>query len=183
MSKLTDGKIKSAEISIKKSSPKTTMSKRPAAQKKKVLEDIHKKIVGSAALNGGFDILMFKIEKIEQNQEQLVDKVDKIHDAIYDPHDGIFSKINTTTAETVSKINETEQKLIEINEWKKQKDKEDVKLETISEESSEKIVALEKNVEDLQESKNSISGAVRWVVVAIAGGALTLLFKWLETKL
>jgi len=41
MSKLTDGKIKSAEISIKKSSPKTTMSKRPAAQKKKVLEDIH----------------------------------------------------------------------------------------------------------------------------------------------
>jgi len=74
------------------SDPKSQRSKKTVEAQKVVLEAIHKKIVSSAALNGGFDILMFKIEKIEQNQEQLVNKVDKIHDAIYDPNDGIFSK-------------------------------------------------------------------------------------------
>ena len=169
--------------SNKTSSPKSQRSKNNQPDQKVVLDDIHKKIIGSAALNGGFDILMFKIEKIEQNQEQLVDKVDKIHDAIYDPNDGIFSKLNESNADHAQKINETEQKLIEINEWKKQKDKDHQKSEVELEETSEKVQNLQKNVDDLVQSKGIIWSATRWILVAIAGGSLTLLFKWLETKI
>ena len=165
------------------SGPKSQRSKNNQPDQKVVLDDIHKKIIGSAALNGGFDILMFKIEKIEQNQEQLVDKVDKIHDAIYDPSDGIFSKLSESNADHAQKINETEQKLIEINEWKKQKDKDSQKSESELEETSEKVQSLQKNVDDLVQSKSIVWSAARWILVAIAGGTLTLLFKWLETKI
>lgn len=168
----------------KTTGPKSFKNRKNHIQKQEiVLDDIHKKIISSAALNGGFDALMFKIEKIEQNQEQLVHKVDKIHDAIYDPKDGIFSKINEANLETTNKINETDQKLIEVAEWKKQKVKEDTKIELYAEATTEKILGLEKNVYDLVKSKNTLSGAFRWLLVAIVGGSLTLLFKWLETKL
>jgi len=167
----------------KTSGPKSQRVKNSQPNQKVVLDDIHKKIIGSSALNGGFDILMFKIEKIEQNQEQLVDKVDKIHDAIYDPSDGIFSKLSESNADHAQKINETEQKLIEINEWKKQKDKDSQKSESELEETSEKVQSLQKNVDDLVQSKSIVWSAARWILVAIAGGTLTLLFKWLETKI
>jgi hypothetical protein len=167
---------------IKISSPKSQRVKNTFTAQNFVLDDIHKKIIGSAALNGGFDILMFKIEKIEQNQEQLVGKVDKIHDAIYDPDDGIFSKISDSNAKNSQKINETEQKLVELSGWKKQKEKESEKSELELEETSEKVQIIQKNVDDLVKSKNTISSAVRWVLVALTGGSLTLLFKWIETK-
>jgi len=168
---------------FKVSSPKSQRSKKPVETQQVVLQDIHKKIISSAALNGGFDILMFKIEKIEQNQEQLVDKLDKIHDAIYDPNDGIFSKISDSNAKNSQKINETEQKIIEISEWKKQRDKEDERSEVELEETAVKVQSIQKNVEDLVKNKNTISAVVRWILVALAGGSLTLLFKWIETKI
>lgn len=167
----------------KVSSLKSQRSKKPVETQQVVLQDIHKKIISSAALNGGFDILMFKIEKIEQNQEQLVDKLDKIHDAIYDPNDGIFSKISDSNAKNSQKINETEQKIIEISEWKKQRDKEDERSEVELEETAVKVQSIQKNVEDLVKNKNTISAVVRWILVALAGGSLTLLFKWIETKI
>lgn len=165
-----------------KNGPKSAKSK-VHHQKQEVLDDIHKKIINSAALNGGFDALMFKIEKIECNQEQLVSKVDKIHDAIYDPQDGIFSKINESSLDTSRRINETDQKLIEVSEWKKQRIKDDAKFESYAEDSSNKILGLQRNVDDLMKSKNMLSGIVRWIIVALAGGGLTLLFKWLEAKI
>lgn len=167
---------------IKISSPKSQRVKNTFTAQNFVLDDIHKKIIGSAALNGGFDILMFKIEKIEQNQEQLVGKVDKIHDAIYDPNDGIFSKISDSNAKNSQKINETEQKLIELSGWKKHKEKESEKSELALEETSEKVQYIQKNVDDLVKSKNTINAVARWVLVALTGGFLTLLFKWIETK-
>ena len=54
---------------------------------KSTLDEIQKKLSNSSALNGGFETLLYKIDKIEQSQGQLVNKVDKIHDAIYDPSD------------------------------------------------------------------------------------------------
>ena len=168
---------------VKSFPPKTQRTKNVnEIQKVVLLDDIHKKIISSAALNGGFDVLMFKIEKIEQNQEQLVDKVDKIHDAIYDPSDGIFSKISESNAQNLQKINETDQKLIEISEWKKQREKVSEKSEIEIEETTEKVQTIQKSIDDLVKSKNTIIAAARWLLVAIAGGSLTLLFKWIETK-
>lgn len=186
MAKKQGDKNKIAADKIKRaSSPKTVKTPRTKSIEitDDVLGDIHKKIISSSALNGGFDVLMFKIEKIEQNQEEIVGKVDKIHDAIYDPDDGIFSRMNSSNLNTIEKINETDQRLIEISEWKKRREKDEEKIEESVEESSTRLSALQKSVDDLQKSKNVVWGALRWILVAVAGGSLTLLFKWLENKL
>lgn len=148
-----------------------------------VLSDIKQKLHSSAALNGGFDILLHKIDKIEQSQGQIVGKVEKIHDAIYDPSEGIFSKLSESKIEHTQQMGSLEQKITEISEWKKHKEKTDDKHEVESDQIVEKFQILEKNVEHLTKSKTAVWNSLKWVGVAIGGGLVTLLFKFLEGKL
>jgi len=146
------------------------------------LDEIQKKLASSAALNGGFDTLLFKIDKIEQSQGQLVNKVDKIHDAIYDPADGIFSKLNEYKLESSNKINEVSQNLTEIQFWKEVKDKEEVKEDQKNDKAEMKLESLEKSVDSLVRNKNNVWSVMKWFLVAVGGGFVTLTIKWLETK-
>ena len=72
--------------------------------------------------------------------------------------------------------------MIELSGWKKHKEKESEKSELELEETSEKVQIIQKNVDDLVKSKNTINAVARWILVALTGGFLTLLFKWIETK-
>ncbi|NBW06491.1 MAG: hypothetical protein EBR82_00520 [Caulobacteraceae bacterium] len=164
---------------------KKVVSKLKTTQQPKtdVLDDIHKKIHNSAALNGGFDALIHKIDKIEHGQGQLVSKVDKIHDAIYDPNDGIFSRLNDYKIENSEKFAEISQHMSEINEWKKHREREDVKNDESFDESNEKVIHLEKSVDSLVKSKTATWAFVKWILIAIGGATVTLLFNWIETKL
>lgn len=173
------GKARST-IPAKKESPKL---KKTVQLSDEFLEEIHKKIISSSALNGGFDILMFKIENIDNNQKELVEKVDKIHDAIYDQDAGIFSKINELNLSSSRKFNEADQKILELSSWKNHKEKDEEKIEDELDETTEKLLTLEKTIENLQNTKNNVWGVFRWLLVAIAGGSLTMFFKWLETRL
>ena len=158
----------------------------PVSQKQDhstALDEIHQKINNSAALNGGFDTLLYKIDKIEQGQGQLVTKVDKIHDAIYDPHDGIFSKIADHKLANTEKFNELSQNIAEINTWKLQKEKEEAKEEASLDQSITRLITLEKSVESLVKSKESTWSVLKWFFVAVGGGIITLFFTWLETKI
>lgn len=148
-----------------------------------VLDEIQTKLSNSAALNGGFDTLLYKIDKIEQSQGQLVNKVDKIHDAIYDPNEGIFSKLSEFKLENANKIGEISKDLVEINEWKKHLEKESDKFDKSTESNSNKVLELEKHVDTLVKSKNTAWAFVKWAVVAISGGLVTLFFAWLESKI
>jgi len=148
-----------------------------------VLDDIHQKIHNSAALNGGFDTLLHKIDKIEHGQGQLVSKVDKIHEAIYDPNEGVFSKLSEFKLENYQKFSEISQHMSEINEWKKHREKIDDKKEDMLDSSTSKIVYLENSVESLMKSKASTWSLVKWIAVAVGGGVVTILFKWIESKL
>jgi hypothetical protein len=148
-----------------------------------LLDEIQRKISSSAALNGGFDTLLFKIDKIEQCQGQIVTKVDKIHDSIYDPSDGIFARISESKIENSHQHNEFSQKLAELSEWKKYKEKTESKHDATVDEASEKIASLEKTVDSLTKSRNVAWDVFKWLAVALAGGGVTLLFKWLEGKI
>lgn len=148
-----------------------------------LLDDIHKKLASSAALNGGFDTLLHKIDKIEQSQGQLVTKVDKIHDAIYDPNDGIFSKIAESKLETTQKFADVEHKLSDVSSWKHYKEIEDKKDETVAGASADKLAKMEKTVDNLVASKEKSWAIVKWLLVAVGGGVVSLLFSWLQGKL
>lgn len=150
---------------------------------KPTLDEIHEKVSGAAVLNGGFDTLLYKIDKIEQSQGQLVAKVDKIHDAIYDPNDGMFAKLAEHKLESEVKLNEINRSVTELSVWKSHKEKEDVKEEEFASKAGNTITSLEKTVDGLVKSKETIWGFAKWLLVALGGGAVTILFKWLENKL
>lgn len=145
------------------------------------LDEIQKKILSSSALNGGFETLLYKIDKIEQSQGQLVSKVDKIHDAIYDPNDGIFSKLGEYKLENTNKVNEVTQQISELQIWKDNKEKEEIKLEVVEDKTKEKLITLEKSVDSLVRNKNNAWAVMKWFMVAVGGGGITLLIKWIES--
>lgn len=148
-----------------------------------VLDEIQKKITSSSALNGGFDTLLYKIDKIEQSQGQLVSKVDKIHDTIYDTSEGIFSRLSEFKLEHANKISEISQDLVEINTWKKHLEKDGDRFVKEVEENTEKVLQLEQHVDGLVKNKNTTWAFFKWICVAIGGGIVTLIFAWLETKI
>jgi len=148
-----------------------------------MIDDIHKKISSSAALNGGFDTLLHKIDKIEQSQGQLVTKVDKIHEAIYDPTDGIFSKIAESKLESTQKFSDVEKKMLDVSNWKKYKELSDEKSDDAVDQHTSKLATMEKTVESLVASKNKSWALAKWFLVAVGGGLITLIFSWIQSKL
>jgi hypothetical protein len=169
-------KLTSARLDSTASSTKST-------KESSVLDEIQKKITSSAALNGGFDTLLYKIDKIEQSQGQLVTKVDKIHEAIYDPQEGIFSKLSEYKLENTNKINDINQSITEFKVWQDYRNKEELKEEEDTDTSKKKIDRLERSVDNLVKSKQVAWSVLKWLGVAIGGGVITLLFGWLETKI
>lgn len=67
-----------------------------------LVESIASKINGAPALNGGFDRMLVMVEHIKEKQEDTSAKVDKIHDGLYEPNDGLYARVkmveNTTAA-------------------------------------------------------------------------------------
>lgn len=162
-------------------SPRSSLM--PKSQNTSVLDDIHKKIVGSPALNGGFDTLLYKIDKIEQSQGQLVTKVDKIHEAIYDPNEGIFAKLSEQKLDNTQKFGDVQQDIASIKQWKDFKEKSDTENISEADANSNKIVSLERSVDSLTRSKDHAWSILKWLGVAIGGGIITLIFKFFEAKL
>lgn len=67
-----------------------------------LVESIANKINRAPALNGGFDRMLVMVEHIKEQQEDTSAKVDKIHDGLYEPNDGLYARVkmveNTTAA-------------------------------------------------------------------------------------
>lgn len=162
---------------------RTTMVSSPSKKPASTLQDLHNKITSSSVLNGGFDTLLYKIDKIEQSQGQLVTKVDTIHSAIYHSDKGLFAKLSEQKLENEIKLNEINQGLIELSTWKQQREKIDQKEETILDKNKEKVHELEKSVEKLVESKDTAFSAVKWLAAAIGGAFVTLLIAYIKNKL
>lgn len=168
---------------MKKKSVRVTNTPVSVREKSTAIDEINKKLSSSAALNGGFDTLLYKIDKIEQSQGQLVNKVDKIHDAIYDPNDGIFSKLSEYKLESANQFGDVTKNVSELQLWKEVKEKEGTKDELKSDVVTQKVDTLERSVESLVRNKQNTFAVIRWFLVALGGGAVTLFIKWLENKI
>ena len=167
----------------KKSDVKNSMSSgNSSTNSKQTLAEIQKKLSSSAALNGGFDTLLFKIDKIEQSQGNLVTKVDKIHEAIYDPQDGIFSKLSEYRLNNTNEVNEVKQKVTELQTWKVHTEKDDMRDDKAVEVATRKIISLENSVNSLLKSKEMAGSVLRWIFVAVGGALVTFVFDWLHKK-
>lgn len=170
---------------MRKRVSRTTMPPTPREeiQKKTFLADIHRKITSSAALNGGFDTLLYKIDKIEQNQNHLVTKVDKIHEAIYDPSEGIFSKLSQHKLESAHKMGEVEQEILTLKAKQDSVIKNDEKNVVVANDHEEKLDKLESTVVHLERNSKNLFSFLKWLGVAVGGGVITLIFNYLSAKI
>ena len=110
------------------------------------VSDALEKVNSAPVLNGGFETRIFKIDKIEESQGQIASKVDSIHDAIYNPDDGLFARINTNKGD-----------------------------------AEKTAITVEHRITELEKFRLTAFAAVKWTVVALTGGILSLLFKLIYT--
>ena len=142
-----------------------------------LLQHIQKKLDSSAALNGGFDRLLYKIDGIEKAQVQIVEKVDKIHDAIYHPDDGLFARLAATKASQIESVSKIEKQVFEISAWKQQKSEQAEDCEKEADELQLKIQKLENSIQNIEKFQSGIFSVSKWFLVAIGGAIVSLIVK------
>ena len=168
---------------MKKRTPLKIVGSLTNGNDSQTLDEINKKIMSSSALNGGFDTLLYKIDKIEQGQGQIVAMMDKIHDSIYDPNEGVFSKLSQYKLENSNKLNEINSNVSELKYWKDSREKDEQKDDAMLVETHRKLLDLERHVDSLSRNTTNLWSAARWLVAAIGGAIVTVAIKWFETKI
>lgn len=76
----------------------------PDAEQLMELQRLH------AAVPGTLEVLLHKVDKIEESQGMILKKVDGLHTAIYDPDTGLFSRIKANAVAAASRDVELDQK-------------------------------------------------------------------------
>lgn len=103
--------------------------------------------------NGGFDTLLKNVELIEKQQKQLLDKLEELNEVIYEPDNGLFSRIKRTENLYSDEIKEIKRNVQEVKEWRKD----------LENEESGVLVRIEKNIGvlvDLSAWKSNVNKAV-----------------------
>jgi hypothetical protein len=139
-----------------------------------LLQQIQKKVTNSTVLNDGFDVLLFKIEKIEESQERLVGTVDSIHNAIYHPDDGLFSRIS---AVKLDDINGIEKKIQSLDSWKESQQRANDQFVSTEKEIIKKVDDQRVEIEKIEGWRKNVNAVGKWFLVALGGGVVTLIFK------
>lgn len=132
-----------------------------------LVESIAQKISSSTALNGGFDKMLMMVEHIQEKQSDTSEKVDKIHDALYNPSEGLYARIKMVeNASLQSKTNHTEikqaiEKLVESDDHLVKKIETTEKLKKIAGEDLEKLDAVIK----VKSAWSEWSGKGLWLII------------------
>ncbi len=148
------------------------------SNRQQILE-MQKRILSAPAMNGGFSNLMYKIEKIEQSQTQLVFKVDEIREVLYNPDNGLYARIKNvenSTAE-IERVEELEEQLHSIQSWKIHEEKLAQK-EELNDENLAKIINQHSEViKELQSWYQKQAAFTRWLSIAVGTAILGAIGK------
>lgn len=123
------------------------------------VESIAKKIHGAPALNGGFDRMLVIVEHIREKQDDTTEKINKIHDDLYEPDDGLYARVKMvenvtadfakrqtehliTDERTLVSLNESLKKLSEKDEDLGKKAETTLRLKKIAGEDLEKLESM-----------------------------------------
>jgi peptidoglycan hydrolase CwlO-like protein len=152
-----------------------------------MVEGIAKKINGAPALNGGFDRMMVIVEHIQEKQEETTKKIDKIHEGLYEPDEGLYARVKAVEGSAVGfaekqikHFTSDEKNLSDINASLKVLSDKDEELEG----KAETIIRLQKIAgEDLEKLESVIKVKNTWfdasskIFWLLAGGALAAIGK------
>ena len=128
--------------------------------------------LNSPLFNGGFDKLFLKVENIEANQKQTSELIDTINKTIYEPDDGLFSRIKHVEKLNSEKLtavaNAQEQLKLDLSEVK-QSIKDNLKV-------TDSLKDLKIEVEHIKKWKDTINKGL-WILIPAVGGTLVK-FAW-----
>jgi len=136
--------------------------------------EMQNRILSAPAMNGGFSTLMYKVEKIEQSQEQLVEKVDEIREVLYDPDSGLYARIKNVENSSIeeSRIENLEEDIRSIKQWKTSEEKSSERGENQSADIEKKIEEHAEVIKDLKKWYERQAAATRWLAITVGTGIL-----------
>ena len=180
-SKVTTKTIRSYPIDFEDESVESKRTLEALESTKKQMLEMQNRIMAAPAMNGGFSTLMYKIEKIEQGQTQLVEKVDDIRIVLYDPDSGLYARIKNVENSKVndSDIKELVENISEIKHWKETKEdlceEESNDLELLS----KKIIEQENTIKEIRSWHDRQAAITKWLAVTIGTVFISTLGKFI----
>jgi len=139
-----------------------------------ILDEIKAKL-DSPVLNGGFETLMFNVQRIEEKQEIQGKKIDSIHNAIYEPDSGLYARIkDSARSEHVAHI---ETDVLSLKDWKSGEEKAEERLTVALGEHTKLFKEHGDMLRDISLWIKKANGVIKWLVLSIAGSALTIFCK------
>jgi len=156
---------------------------------RKQMLEMQNKILAAPAMNGGFSTLMYKIEKIEKSQEQIVDKVDEIRDVLYDPDSGIYARIKIIENESIDneKFEKLEEDIFAIKTWKNSKEKSEEKEEQQDIDLQKVLSEHAEVIKELQSWYQKQAAVTKWLAVtvgtALIGGIGKIIHMFLSNHI
>lgn len=144
-----------------------------------LLKEIEKKLECSA-LNGGFDRLMSKVDAIEESQMTIANKVDELHDSIYDPDNGLYARLKEIEHEKEMQVSELDRKFDELKVIGIFEEKSKTEKEAVDKTNRELLAKTATQLEDLIKWKDLVTSFAKWV---IGSGAISASAKMLYNML
>ena len=129
------------------------------------------------ALNGGFDTLMYKVEKIEEGQEKILERISTLNDTIYNPDTGLYARIKEAENVKSEELVEVEKSIGAMSIQHEHDIKNIHELLNQSERSELQIRELELDVKNLMKWKSSVVASIKWFLVTASTTAIGILVK------
>lgn len=154
-----------------------------------ILKQLQAKVLASSALNGGFDTLLYKVDKIEEKQEQVCDKVESIHTAIYSPDDGLYARVKDVEVikEKAVLVEQLEKDILKLQQWQNLEEKSLEKEEKINDEYSKLMRIYADQLKELMHFKNKSLEILKWLFFTIGGsiigGSGKLIYDFLHSHI
>lgn len=152
----------------------------PRAYDREILDhvlQVHKKILESPALNGGFERVESQLEDVKSTHEKSAKLLSEVHEAIYHPEKGVYAKINEINVKSLTEAHAQDKNIDELIKWKKDAEvslKESAEKKAIDD---KKIEDQQKIIEGLERWKGSVSGFLKWTGGVLGGAAVALISK------
>jgi len=144
-----------------------------------VLRQLQDKVLSSAALNGGFDTLLLKVDQIEEKQGEIGSMVNQVHEAIYRLDDGLFARVKDVeqakkSVENVEIIGKTVfqlQQLVELLQRSLEKES------SLASDREKLMKEHDNKIAELLQFQSRVFAFIKWSAVTIAGSFITIIAK------
>lgn len=129
------------------------------ASLERTLSHIQDKLHNAHVLNGGFDRLMERIENIEDTQVKILDEVENVKKTIYDPDNGIYSRIKDGDDALEKNLHVLDKTIVEI---KLNSENEAKSMSEVDETVKQSLELVKKDMKDLETLKPKVAELDKW---------------------